>query len=344
MIDAYNDWDAASKGTVMTGLAVTAGVALTAAAAIKLVTSLAAVQKAMVALGLGVADLKRAADATKGQTKADRDYKNALADLRDANNAVSRSSKEKKKAQEAYDKVADKAKEATDRLKQAQEALADSARSVSDAFRETYLSKSTDVQAYLQLMKDGAADLTAFSAQIAQLRRLGLNESTVQQVISIQQQNPQAGADLAAQIAAGGKGIVDQLNSATTALQAAADNLGYLSATGIQRHAGGGLVVGRGTGTSDSVLTRQSTGEYDMQTAAVNHYGLGFMQDVNRLRYQPAGTGPVAAAAGTVDRSNHTTVAFNAPVGGDPYAIARSISNRMRDEMTAAGLSIGLGG
>ena len=286
-----------------------------------------------------VADLKRAADATKGTTKADRQYKKALADLRDANNAVSRSTTDKKKAQEAYDAVSEKSKAAADALKQAQDALAESARGVSNAFRDSYMSKSTDVGDVLQLMKDGTKDLTSFTAQVRRLRSLGLNETTLQQVVDMQQANPQAGADLATQITAGGKGLVAQLNSANSALQKAADNLGYLAATGIQRKAGGGLVHGDGTGTSNSVLLRGSAGEFMQPDAAVRHYGVGFMQDVQHLRYTPAGQLPGAANSGTtthIDNSVH----IDKMLGGDPYAVARAIDNRQRDRMAAAGMSV----
>lgn len=48
--------------------------------------------------------------------------------------------------------------------------------------------------------------------------------------------------------------------------------------------AGGGLLRGRGTGTSDSMLARVSTGEFVMRAAAVRRYGVGVMAALNGLR------------------------------------------------------------
>ncbi|MYU23662.1 hypothetical protein GTY84_18005, partial [Streptomyces sp. SID8352] len=57
------------------------------------------------------------------------------------------------------------------------------------------------------------------------------------------------------------------------------------------RLAGGGLLTGPGTSTSDSIPLWGSTGEYMVKAAAVGKYGLKFMDDVNSGRL------PVARAA-----------------------------------------------
>lgn len=49
-------------------------------------------------------------------------------------------------------------------------------------------------------------------------------------------------------------------------------------------HADGGLVVGEGTGTSDSILRRLSNGEFVLRAAAVKHWGTGFLSDLNAMR------------------------------------------------------------
>jgi len=49
-------------------------------------------------------------------------------------------------------------------------------------------------------------------------------------------------------------------------------------------YAGGGLIRGPGSGTSDSILARLSNGEWIMRAAAVAHYGPGLMDAINRLR------------------------------------------------------------
>ncbi len=48
--------------------------------------------------------------------------------------------------------------------------------------------------------------------------------------------------------------------------------------------AAGGRIDGPGTKTSDSVLIRASAGEFMQRAAAVDYYGLAFMDDVNNLR------------------------------------------------------------
>lgn len=48
--------------------------------------------------------------------------------------------------------------------------------------------------------------------------------------------------------------------------------------------AGGGMVFGPGTATSDSILTRLSRGEFVEREAAVRYYGADFMHALNQLR------------------------------------------------------------
>lgn len=51
----------------------------------------------------------------------------------------------------------------------------------------------------------------------------------------------------------------------------------------------GGSVRGPGTSTSDSILSWLSDGEWVMRAAAVRKYGLGLMQSINSLRFNPEG-------------------------------------------------------
>lgn len=61
--------------------------------------------------------------------------------------------------------------------------------------------------------------------------------------------------------------------------------------------AGGGLVRGPGSGTSDEVLMWGSNGEYMMRAAAVRHYGPDFLNRLNRMQL------PRFADGGLVSRS-----------------------------------------
>jgi phage-related protein len=64
-----------------------------------------------------------------------------------------------------------------------------------------------------------------------------------------------------------------------------------------QGFARGGIIRGRGTATSDSILARLSNGEFVMKTAAVQRYGLGFMHAINQMRFNM----PAFSTGGLVD-------------------------------------------
>jgi hypothetical protein len=83
-----------------------------------------------------------------------------------------------------------------------------------------------------------------------------------------------------ATIAAAGIG----LGISATALQIAADTLIIANATGggLMGHAEGGLITGPGTGTSDSIPARLSTGEFVVRAAAVRAVGLDTLAMINR--------------------------------------------------------------
>ncbi|GAA1436289.1 hypothetical protein GCM10009616_35710 [Microlunatus lacustris] len=300
-----------------------------------------------------VAALKKKADATKGTTAADRAYKKAQAELTAANNAVTRSSSAKQKAQEAYNKAAEKAKVSSDALKEAQaqlaeqqKAVADTARSLSDTFRDAYTSKSTDANDWIALMREGASDIGAFTTKIQQLRKAGLSETLVQQIVGM---GAIAGTDVAAQIVKGGKGMVDGLNKANLGIQDAADKLGYTGAIGQGRFAAGGPVHGPGTWTSDSIAARLSKDEWVVPAAAAtipeNRRALeqmtyGSQRRVIERNYAQsyASGGPVyvpSTPAGNVDQS--FTAVFQGPVVNPDEAL-RKAETRRRNQLTMRGL------
>ena len=64
--------------------------------------------------------------------------------------------------------------------------------------------------------------------------------------------------------------------------------------------ASGGSVQGAGTGTSDSILARLSTGEFVIRASAVRHWGEDFLADLNSLR------SPRLALATSEGRSGNT--------------------------------------
>jgi hypothetical protein len=303
-----------------------------------------------------VARLRREAAATPGITQADIEYQRSLRQLAAINTRVTATSRAKAAAQADYNKVAAKSKAAIDKLKEAQAALveqqravAESARQVSDTFSSAYMSKTTDVEDWLSLMRTGASDIGAFTAKIAQLRRSGLSETLVQQIIGM---GAVAGSEVAAQIAAGGRGLVTQLNTASKGLQAAANNLGYLSATGVQRHADGGPVVGPGTGKSDSILSRLSNGEWVVPEEKVGPnlawlkaitYGTPIPAMQPRTWMSPAGAAAGQSSGGGLKVVKAGDVVMHNPqFGSDPREAARIVLQRQADSLASMGLSVRL--
>lgn len=63
----------------------------------------------------------------------------------------------------------------------------------------------------------------------------------------------------------------------------------------IQANAAGGAIRGAGTGTSDSILSWLSNGEYVIKAKAVRKYGLGMLNALNGLRLPSFNTGGLVA-------------------------------------------------
>jgi hypothetical protein len=96
--------------------------------------------------------------------------------------------------------------------------------------------------------------------------------------------------------AAGAKYWADQVSSgALTVAQLAEAIKNAAAANGsLPGHATGGLITGAGTGTSDSIVTRLSNGEYVMTAAATRMFGTGLLDQMN------AGQIPAFATGGPV--------------------------------------------
>lgn len=81
--------------------------------------------------------------------------------------------------------------------------------------------------------------------------------------------------------------VVDVWNAITGAAReaAVAQNEAVASGGGGQGFAHGGAVYGPGTGTSDSIVARLSSGEYVIRAAAVRKYGLRLFNAINKMRF-----------------------------------------------------------
>ncbi len=87
---------------------------------------------------------------------------------------------------------------------------------------------------------------------------------------------------------------------------------------GIAAAAGGGLIQGAGTGTSDSILARLSHGEYVVKAAAVNRVGVGFLDSVNEGRGFSAGGSVGNAASSSIAEASSASAG-----GGDSPGISK---------------------
>lgn len=105
----------------------------------------------------------------------------------------------------------------------------------------------------------------------------------------------------------------------------------------IRGHAGGGLLSGPGTGTSDSFLIRASDGEFMQRRRAVDYYGVDFMRRLNALQVPRfANGGPVG-----VQTSGGSGLAGQEIVGvlrlaADGTALIDGVVRRGIDESEAA--------
>lgn len=101
----------------------------------------------------------------------------------------------------------------------------------------------------------------------------------------------------------------------------------------VEGFATGGLLSGPGTGTSDSILARLSNGEYVMRAAAVQHYGPGLMDMLNRMAL------PRFAAGGAV---GGTPVHLHLPSGTvAPMTASPDVIAVVRNEITREALKRG---
>jgi TP901 family phage tail tape measure protein len=123
-------------------------------------------------------------------------------------------------------------------------------------------------------------------------------------------------------------------------------NWGALAGFGIT-YATGGYVSGPGGPTSDSINARLSNGEYVMNAAAVNRYGVGFMDQLNQMRAPRFAAGGMVSApqgGGMVSLSPEDRALLR-NVGGSGQvvlyanneAIARSANDGNRSIVAAGG-------
>lgn len=174
--------------------------------------------------------------------KAKRDKNNAVAEkkLTAAKNAQTKATDKNRKAQDkaktAARKLADKEKE----LAQVHEKLADAIRNTMDRLLDAY-TDSFDGADLLANMQEGTANVKDFKELLDELRKQGLSEDLIQQIIS---QGEVTGAETARSILEGGTPMIKDLNAAAKALLEAAKSLGKTEVIGVKQYADGHLPDG----------------------------------------------------------------------------------------------------
>jgi hypothetical protein len=122
------------------------------------------------------------------------------------------------------------------------------------------------------------------------------------------------------------------LGVSAAALQEAADTLIIANSAGGVAAAGGGLITGPGSGTSDSISARLSNGEFVMRAAAVHDWGADTFARMNRGLHVPGIRGmstPKFAEGGLVQTGTRSDgVDVNMNVGLDEGLILKHLSSK----------------
>ena len=110
--------------------------------------------------------------------------------------------------------------------------------------------------------------------------------------------------------------------------------------------AGGGMIRGAGTATSDSIPARLSNGEFVMSASAVDKFGAGFMSAINSGRVPAFATGGAVGSARIVTGGGGKTVInnkyeINVRTGiGDPAAIGKQVVSAIAAYQKTSGRQI----
>lgn len=215
-------------------------------------------QKELRAFDARVAAEKKAKEEARAKalTRANADLERRQKSLALAKNKSAAASKVLSKAEDVYGKKLDIARDANEAHARSVEALLAQQKeavgfadqisqglqgpgNVVDLFQQSLSGKGL-----LADLQGQGADLKKFGGQVGQLRKLGLNENQIQQIIG---KGAEAGGEAAQAILDGGKGLVDALNKAQKELEKQADAIGAGAANAtygskIPARAGGGPV------------------------------------------------------------------------------------------------------
>lgn len=118
-----------------------------------------------------------------------------------------------------------------------------------------------------------------------------------------------------------------QLSAAITSASAAGSIGGAAGgAGGAVAAASGGLIVGPGTGTSDSIPARLSNGEFVVKNAAVRRYGVNFMRAVNNMQLRGFADGGLVSP---LQRPSSPTYSLSNAQSGQPQIVSPTIQQTL---------------
>jgi seryl-tRNA synthetase len=117
------------------------------------------------------------------------------------------------------------------------------------------------------------------------------------------------------------------------------------------KNAKGGLIRGPGTGTSDSIVSRVSNGEFVVRASSVSKYGVDTLRAINEGRFDKAAqVSGKAAVATTVGRPaggssvvQQVNVRIDVSGATDPVAVAKAIQKQLLELKRVSGVNINLG-
>ena len=103
-------------------------------------------------------------------------------------------------------------------------------------------------------------------------------------------------------------------------------------------HAASGLLVGPGTGTSDSIPAMLSNGEYVVNAGSVAKYGPAFMDAINNKTFSAPRSSLTPSKELSDAIANSTNIGGNtinvyAPEGADAHTVANLVINKLDQQM-----------
>lgn len=194
--------------------------------------------------------------------------------------------------------------QATDAFAQLQTLATDTVAAIRDGFTNLsvdWTPFSTGADAVWQSLKDKATETAEFiKAQFAGIKvdwtgLLNGLQDAINAILAPIQQIGAAVTDAASVVASAASQMVSSFNQVADAARAAASAAASIGSGGsgggsdVGGFATGGHVRGRGTSTSDSILSWLSNNEFVIQARAVRRYGLDFLHAVNSGRFKLPG-------------------------------------------------------